>query len=105
MSTSNDFKVIETGRKATGGCGILTIINVVLAILINIPTPMRQYIHDFFGYKGIGNWIFNCLEGWTCILWIIFSPLLFAIIIASALFIVGAIAAVIYALIFKSVTK
>lgn len=104
MSTNSDYKVIETGRKTTGGCGILTIINVVLAILINI-TPLKTNIHDFFGYKGIGNWIFNCLEGWTCILWIVFSPVLFAVIIASTLFVIGAIAAVIYALIFKSVTK
>ena len=64
-----------------GGLGITSIINIVLAVLINLNIGTEK-LQAFFYQNDFGRWYYECLEGWSCIPFIILFPTCVALAIA-----------------------
>ena len=85
---NQSVKVSTNAAKSSGGgLGFITVINIVLAVLINLNIGTEK-LQAFFYQNGFGRWYYECLEGWSCIPFIILFPTCVALAIAA---VVGAI--------------
>lgn len=67
------------GVSASSGVGIISVVNIVFAILINFSNAEK--IQQLFCDNSLGRWYYRCLEGWSCIPFIILFPVCVALAI------------------------
>lgn len=60
------------GVSASSGIGVVSVVNIVFAILINFSNDEK--IQQLFCDNSLGRWYYRCLEGWSCIPFIILFP-------------------------------
>lgn len=80
MKSSYTTKTVS--ESSGGGLGFITVINIVLAVLINLDVGTDK-LKAFFYQNSFGEWYYRCLEGWSCIPFIILFPACVALVIAA----------------------